>query len=29
MNEARFTEEHAWVRIDDDGIATVGISDYA
>jgi len=29
MNEARFTEEHAWVRMDDDGIATVGISDYA
>lgn len=29
MNEARFTEEHAWVKMDDDGIATVGISDYA
>lgn len=29
MNDARFTEEHAWVRMDDDGIATVGISDYA
>ncbi len=29
MNEPRFTEEHAWVRMDDDGIATVGISDYA
>lgn len=29
MNEARFSEEHAWVRMDDDGIATVGISDYA
>lgn len=29
MNPARFTEEHAWVRMDDDGIATIGISDYA
>jgi glycine cleavage system H protein len=29
MTEIRFTEEHAWVEIDDDGIATVGISDYA
>ncbi len=29
MNPARFTEEHAWVRMDEDGIATIGISDYA
>lgn len=29
MNAARFTEEHAWVRMDEDGIATIGISDYA
>ncbi len=29
MIEARFTEDHAWVRIDEDGIAIIGISDYA
>ncbi|MSQ66935.1 MAG: glycine cleavage system protein GcvH [Gammaproteobacteria bacterium] len=29
MIEARFTEEHAWVRIDEDGIAIIGISDHA
>lgn len=29
MNPARFSEDHAWVRIDDDGVAIVGISDYA
>ena len=29
MIEARFTEDHAWVRIDADGIAIIGISDYA
>lgn len=29
MNAARFNEEHAWARLDDDGIALVGISDFA
>ena len=29
MNAARFNEEHAWARMDDDGIALVGISDFA
>lgn len=29
MIEARFTEDHAWVRIDEDGIAIIGISDHA
>lgn len=25
----RFSTDHSWVRLDDDGLATVGISDYA
>ncbi len=31
MSELRFTEDHEWVRVDDEGqgIAAVGISDYA
>ncbi len=29
MDEIRFTEDHEWVRIDDSGVALVGISDYA
>ena len=29
MSELRYTEDHEWVRIDDDGIAVVGITDYA
>ena len=29
MSEVRYTEDHAWVLIDDDGVATIGISDYA
>ena len=29
MGETRFTEEHDWLRMDDDGTATVGITDYA
>ncbi len=29
MSEKRYTEDHVWVEIDDDGVATVGISDYA
>lgn len=29
MSDTRFTKDHEWVRIGDDGIATVGISDHA
>ena len=29
MSSARFSEDHVWVAIDDDGVATLGISDYA
>ncbi|HEX6142006.1 MAG TPA: glycine cleavage system protein GcvH [Geminicoccaceae bacterium] len=29
MSDARYTKEHEWVRLGDDGIATVGISDHA
>lgn len=29
MSDVRYTEEHVWVTIDDDGVATIGISDYA
>lgn len=29
MSSARFSEDHVWVAIDDDGVATIGISDYA
>ncbi len=29
MSDVRYTEDHAWISIDDDGVATVGISDYA
>ena len=29
MISARFSEDHVWVAIDDDGVATIGISDYA
>lgn len=29
MAGLRFSEEHEWVRVEDDGSATVGISDYA
>jgi glycine cleavage system H protein len=29
MIETRYTDEHEWVRIDEDGIAMVGITDYA
>jgi glycine cleavage system H protein len=27
--ETRYSGEHVWIRLDDDGAATVGISDYA
>ena len=29
MSDLRFTEDHEWVRIEDDGVAVVGITDYA
>ena len=29
MIEIRFSSEHMWIRLDDDGMATVGISDHA
>ncbi len=29
MNEMKFSEKHEWARVDEAGIATVGISDYA
>ncbi|MSR15827.1 MAG: glycine cleavage system protein GcvH [Gammaproteobacteria bacterium] len=29
MSDVRYTEDHAWISLDDDGVATVGISDYA
>lgn len=29
MSELRYTEDHEWVQLDDDGLAVVGITDYA
>jgi len=29
MTKTVFTQEHEWLRIEDDGIVTVGITDYA
>jgi glycine cleavage system H protein len=29
MSELKFTEDHEWVRLEEDGTATVGITDYA
>ena len=29
MSELRYTQDHEWVRIDDDGTVVVGITDYA
>jgi len=29
MSETRFTEDHAWVRMEEDGMAVVGVSGYA
>ena len=29
MSEMKFTEDHVWVRLEDDGTATIGITDYA
>ena len=29
MSELKYTEEHEWLRLDEDGTVTVGITDYA
>jgi glycine cleavage system H protein len=29
MSTPKFSRDHQWIRLDDDGIATVGITDYA
>ena len=29
MGQLRYTEDHEWVRLDDGGVAVVGITDYA
>ncbi len=29
MSEMKFTEDHVWVGLEDDGTATIGITDYA
>ena len=29
MNDLRYSSDHIWVRLDDDGMATVGVTDYA
>lgn len=29
MSTVKYTEDHEWVRLEDDGTATVGITDYA
>ena len=29
MSESKYTEEHEWVRLEEDGNVTVGITDYA
>src|ERR1019366_7857741 len=29
MSTIKFTEEHEWLRIEDDGLVTVGITDFA
>lgn len=29
MSAAKYSRDHQWIRLDDDGIATVGITDYA
>ena len=29
MTDLRFTREHEWIRLDADGVATIGITDYA
>ena len=29
MGDTKFTEEHHWLRVEDDGTITIGITDYA
>ena len=29
MGELKFTEDHEWIRLESDGSATIGITDYA
>lgn len=29
MNELRFTKDHEWLRLDSDGLVTIGITDHA
>jgi glycine cleavage system H protein len=29
MNATKYTQEHEWLRVEDDGSVTVGITDYA
>lgn len=29
MNTTKYTHEHEWLRMDDDGVVTVGITDFA
>jgi len=29
VNDLRYSSDHIWVRLDDDGMATVGVTDYA
>ncbi|MCC6709515.1 MAG: glycine cleavage system protein GcvH [Gammaproteobacteria bacterium] len=29
MNDLRYSSDHMWVRLDDEGVATVGVTDYA
>lgn len=29
MSETRFTEDHAWVRLEEDGVVVIGVSTYA
>lgn len=29
MNDLRYSSDHVWVRLDDDGMATIGVTDYA
>lgn len=29
VNDLRYSSDHVWVRLDDDGVATIGVTDYA
>lgn len=28
-NDCRYTKEHEWIRLDDEGLAAIGVTDYA